>query len=299
MHRHLAMTASMLIPLVAASAYAQQLPDDEFEPNNSFAQATPWECGETTPILNIRDDDADIDYFVVEVTEDNQLLVATLETGFPGLLYLDAFTAILDEDGNLLDIAENWPGNVGVARALVDAGTYYIVITGWPDFGLVGTTPKDFGHYQLTVECSTVGMLAYEFGGGGTISGPGGQRGTMRLAVSGTAPDNQPFGPNSFEDLGEIEADLSLFVLPSRTLVESAGPFEYAAGIEFGPNDLIVLAQGPMTLNGVPFFGEVFVDVFLGPPFFEIFNFDTGQVVFSGFGVPGRSSFSLSLTPED
>ena len=290
--------AVLLLAAFGGSPAFGQLGPDEFEPNNSIGTATPIDCPYISPILNIASDDADIDYFEFTVDGDEEALVtAMVDCQLPGLVPVDSIVAILDEDGEIIGINDDSGSLCSSLTLVLEPGTYYVVVTSFPDINLDGVGdffPKDSGEYVLTLDCvQPVPQVAYQFSGGGMARDADGNRAAIRFQASGIAPDIAPFGPGSIEDFSDIGGfGFNAYIYSSRTRINWVGPATRAAIIDFGDGTFVAVIDGPAMVNGEVQEVEIFVDS-TGPEiFFGIFNITTFTELFSGFGLPGRSAAS-------
>ena len=299
-------TAVLIMAAFAAPPTFGQIEPDQFEPNNSIADATDIDCPFMSPVLNIADDDADIDFFRFEVGGDEEALVtATVNCDLPGLIPLDSLVAILDENGNFLGGNDDFGSLCSQLTLALAPGTYYVVVSSFPDFGLTGAGPKSSGNYVLSLECiQPIPMVAYRFGGGGSARDAQGNRATIRFDGSGTAPATDPFGPNSIEDFSDITTrGLNAYLYSTRTRIVWVGPPTRAAMIDFGGGFVSVVLDGFALVNGDLREVEIFADNTgsFGPgTFYDIFDITNFNDLFNGFGLTSRSSLSGSVegTPE-
>lgn len=96
----------------------------------------------------------DVDWFEFVVTGDTQLVSATF--GIPTSAVGDSILSLYDSLGNL--ITQDDDGGIGAfsaIEAIIPAGTYFLVVTGFPDFGNTGSHNQDFV-YKLTLGVNVV-----------------------------------------------------------------------------------------------------------------------------------------------
>ena len=296
--------AGLLCAVLAGSPASGQIEPDQFEPNNSIGEATPLDCPSESPVLNIADDDADIDYFEFEVGGDEQALVtAFVNCELPGFISFDSLVAILDGDGNFIAGNDDSGSFCSSLTLILDPGTYYVAVSAYPDYDLDGVGDffaKGGGEYVLSLDCvQPIPQVAYQFAGGGTARDLVGNRATIRFEASGTAPAIDPFGPGSVDDSSDIAGlGFNAYLYTSRTRITWVGPATRAAMIDFGDGTISAVIDGPALVNGQMQDVEIFVDNtgFYGPGvFFDVFNISTFTDLFSGLGLPGRASASGSV----
>lgn len=293
------LAAFLLIGFGATTGRAQILPDVN-EPNNSAEEATEVECNFTSPILNIQDDEADIDWFSFEVEGDEPALVtATVDCEINGGL-LDSLIAIVDEDGNVLALNDDFDFLCSQITIALDPGTYFLVVTGYPDFDLDGASdggpefPKSFGEYVFTLTCvQPIPLVDYSFGGGGMARDAVGNRASIRVGASGEALGTNPFpfGENSADDNSDIGGSgFSAYLYSSRTRITQAGPATRAAIIDYGGGIFEAILDVPALVNGQPRTVEIYLNNFGPTPFFQIADLTNFVLLYSGNGIAGQSS---------
>ena len=296
--------AVLLLAAFGGSTAFGQFEPDQFEPNDSIGAATEIECNSISPILNVFPDDADIDFFEFEVGGDEAALItATVDCELPGLVPVDSIVAVLDGDGNILAANDDAGSLCSSTQVVLEPGTYYVVVTSFPDFDLDGVGDffaKDGGEYVLMVDCvQPIPQIAYQFGGGGMARDADGNRASLRFEASGMAPDIAPFGPGSIEDFSDVMGfGFNAYLYSSRTRITWVGPPTRAAIIDFGDGTISAVIDGPALVNGEVQEVEIFVDdtgVFGPGIFFDVFNITTLTDLFNGNGLPGRSAASGSV----
>jgi len=126
----------------------------ESEPNDSIGTAdvitrgaSPWA---DTGVMSFGAGGGDLDFFAIDLLDDEVLTVITTPLD-PKFDSPDTMLGIFDAGGTLLDFNDDANGLGSALRFSVpSAGTYYIGVTGFPDFDFLGDHDQT-GRYQLTV----------------------------------------------------------------------------------------------------------------------------------------------------
>lgn len=118
-------------------------PPDQYEPNDSLTEATPITLDFVSPELAITP--SDDDYFVFSLGE-TRTVTADVDASEIGST-LDPMLGLFDASGNTIEINDDYHGLDSWIERTLDAGTYYLAVTGCCGFGSHGQN----GFYVLNV----------------------------------------------------------------------------------------------------------------------------------------------------
>jgi len=146
----------------------------ESEPNNTLPTANPigvFSAPGGSVVVDGSIVPSDVDWFQFTVTGPAQLVTATF--GVPSSTLGNSILSLYDAGGVLItQDDDSGINNFSALQAILSAGTYYLVVTGFPDTGNVGNHSETF-NYKMTVGTNIVpapGALAL-LGLAGTITG--------------------------------------------------------------------------------------------------------------------------------
>ncbi len=129
----------------------------ETEPNNTLATANfigNFDVPGGSVLVDGSITPGDVDWFQFTITGDTQLVSATF--GVPSSAVGDSILSLYDSLGTLIiQDDDSGIGNFSSLEAQLTAGTYYLVVTGFPDFGNTGNHSEDFT-YKLLVGTNVV-----------------------------------------------------------------------------------------------------------------------------------------------
>lgn len=129
----------------------------ETEPNNSLATANPigtFNAPGGSILVDGAIVPADVDWFQFIVTGPTQLVSATF--GVPNSSTGDSVLSLYNSVGVLItQDDDSGIGNFSALEAVLGAGTYYLVVTGFPDFNNTGAHTAEFT-YKMSVGTNIV-----------------------------------------------------------------------------------------------------------------------------------------------
>jgi hypothetical protein len=136
----------------------------ETEVNNTLPQANPvglFNAPGGSILVDGSITPTDVDWFQFTVTGPTQLVSATF--GIPNSTVGDSILSLYDGAGVLLDQDDDdGIGNFSALEAVLAPGTYYLVVTGFPDFANTGQHAENFT-YKMSIGTNVVpapGVLA-------------------------------------------------------------------------------------------------------------------------------------------
>lgn len=147
---------------VGASAFADVIM--EAEPNDTMAEAN-FIGAFDIPGGSVLVDGAilvgDVDFFEFTTTDDTFLVAATF--GIPDSFSGDSILGLFDAGGAEIVVDDDSGiGLFSAIEAFIPAGTYFLGVTGFPDFDFVGAHDEEFT-YKLVVGANVIpapGVLA-------------------------------------------------------------------------------------------------------------------------------------------
>jgi hypothetical protein len=130
-------------------AVATQAPD-ALEPNDTRDEATPIVLDHVSPELTITS--GDVDWFAFTLVA-SATVVAYVDTrGFASTL--DTMLGLFDANGDLVAWDDDYGGSYDPRiETHLGPGTYYIAVTGYPDFWFLGDHAQD-GSYRVSVRAT-------------------------------------------------------------------------------------------------------------------------------------------------
>jgi hypothetical protein len=153
------MRANLIVVLTAGALLAvpsARADIVESEPNNSFATADPIARGAVpwsdVGIMTLGGSGGDLDFFSIFLDVGEVITVVTTPLDNPDFTDPDTVLGFFDPGGGLIVSDDDGGPGLGsaVGHVAAFAGTYFIGVTGFPDFGFAGGHTES-GRYALTV----------------------------------------------------------------------------------------------------------------------------------------------------